>query len=140
MWLLEIFGMVVGVVGLVLINVMLPIAVIAASSGFLVLMLSAYGAICGAIGGEILDHLPYLKHAIPSGFYYLANYISPESAEHAKAALYGNLDKVGAVFGFIGGFFKASLSCITEEERKRKLEWWEKIKRNMKGAPNKAEK
>lgn len=90
---------------------------VGAVTGMLALILAAFGAIYGAIGGEILDHLPYLKHAIPNGFYYLANYISPDAAEKAKIALQGNLDKVGAVMGFLGGFFKASLSCKKDDKK-----------------------
>ena len=96
---------------------MIVAAFFAVVTGTFVLIFSAFGAILGAIGGEILDHLPYLKHAIPNGFYYLANYISPDAAEKAKIALLGNLDKVGAVMGFLGGFFKASLSCKKDDKK-----------------------
>ncbi len=71
---------------------------------------AAIGSITGSFVGEVLDHLPYLKHAIPEGLSYLANYINPEAAKQAKIALEGNLDKVGAAMGFIGGFYKSIVS------------------------------
>ena len=69
---------------------------------------SILGAAIGALCGEILDHIPYLNHAIPEGLYYLANYINPSAAEYARNVLVGNLDKVGAVLGFICGFVALS--------------------------------
>ncbi len=66
-------------------------------------------AALGALCGEILDRTPYLKHAIPDGLNYLAMYITPETAKQAKTALEGNLDKVGAAMGFIGGFYRSAL-------------------------------
>jgi len=71
---------------------------------------AAAGSAFGAIGGEILDHIPYLKRAIPEGIGYLANYINPESAEKATTALKGNLDKIGAALGFFAGFYRKIVS------------------------------
>ena len=73
------------------------------------------GAAVGALCGEILDHIPYLSHAIPEGLYYLTNYINPDAAEYAKTALEGNLDKVGAAIGFIVGLYKSSIAKERED-------------------------
>ncbi|MEM4461086.1 MAG: hypothetical protein QXY70_03040 [Nanopusillaceae archaeon] len=54
------------------------------------------GALIGAVFGEILDHVPYLGPAIQDTLntIFHTNYFT------------GNLDKVGATLGFIGGFFR----------------------------------
>jgi hypothetical protein len=63
------------------------------------LLYAAGGAIIGAICGEILDHLPYLNTAISDTLntIFHTNYFT------------GNLDKLGATLGFIGGFLKVQL-------------------------------
>jgi len=80
-----------------------------------VVVSSTAGAAVGSLCGEILDHIPYLNRAIPEGLYYLANYINPDAAEYAKTDLEGNLDKVGAAMGFIGGFYK-SRTIVKEKD------------------------
>lgn len=69
------------------------------------------GAGVGAITGEILDHLPYLRHAIPEGIAYLGNaFTDQDTIQKAKQCLDGNLDKVGAAVGFIGGYLRSGIS------------------------------
>ena len=76
-----------------------------------VVVASVAGAGFGAIGGEILDHVPYLNHAIPEGIAYIGNAFSDQdTVKNAKEYLQGNLDKVGAAMGFLGGYVKATLS------------------------------
>jgi len=65
--------------------------------GVAVLIGAAGSAALGALAGEIVDHIPYLNYAIPKTLeeIFKTNYF------------YGNLDKLGATLGFIGGFFKS---------------------------------
>ena len=72
---------------------------------------STVGAGFGALGGEILDHIPYLNQAIPKGVAYLGNAFSDsDTTQQVMDYLNGNLDKVGACMGFLGGFVKSTLS------------------------------
>ena len=71
----------------------------------------------GAGMGEILDHVPYFNHAIPDGVGYIANYFNPETAQRGRELLYGNLDKLGAALGFIGGFLKTSTSTSVKHAK-----------------------
>lgn len=81
--------------------------VVAVTAG-LIIAAPIIGCGIGALCGEVLDHTPYFKKAIPEGIAYLTGYINPEASEKSKVLLQGNLDKVGAALGFIGGFFKSS--------------------------------
>ena len=77
-----------------------------------VIFASVAGAGFGAIGGEILDHMPYLNHAIPEGIAYLGNAFSDQdTVEEATQYLQGNLDKVGAAMGFLGGYVRTTVSA-----------------------------
>jgi len=60
-----------------------------------------YGAI-GGLGGEIIDNLPYLSEAIPEGIERLRRILD---GDHKYFYLEGNLDKIGAVVGFVSGYF-----------------------------------
>ncbi len=81
---------------------------VAAVGAGVVVIGATLGAGVGAVCGEILDHVPYLNHAIPEGIGYLSNYIKPENVREAQNTLQGNLDKVGAAMGFVGGFYRSS--------------------------------
>ena len=77
---------------------------------FGILIYAIGGAVVGAVCGEILDYIPYLKDAIPQGLGLLFNFFSLENTLPACNILKGNLDKLGAALGFIGGFFRTSMS------------------------------
>jgi hypothetical protein len=94
----------------------------------LIILGASVGSAVGAIGGEILDHIPYLKKAIPDGIGYLTNYINPDATVNAQAALYGNLDKIGAAMGFIGGFYRSSISYKKEKKHILELREGEEIR------------
>ncbi len=80
------------------------------------LLYGTAGSFMGALAGQICDVVPYVKHAIPEGIGYIAQYISDaETAKHATQALYGNLDKVGAALGFTGGFIRGAISFTKRE-------------------------
>ena len=70
-----------------------------------VLVWVAGSAALGALAGEIVDHIPYLNYAIPKSLEEIlkTNYF------------YGNLDKLGATLGFIGGYFKGIVDVKKEE-------------------------
>ncbi len=68
------------------------------------------GAAFGAIAGQILDWMPYFNHAIPEGIAYVGNAIFGQDAAPTIEYLQGNLDKVGAAAGFLGGFVRAKQS------------------------------
>jgi len=72
------------------------IALVGLGAGFIFLS-ATLGALIGALFGEILDHTPYLNTAISETLntMFHTNYFT------------GNLDKLGATLGFIGGFFKS---------------------------------
>ncbi len=82
--------------------------IVGAGGAAILIVASAAGATLGALAGEILDNVPYIRHAIPEGMCYLANFINPDTAEKAKNAMYGNLDKVGAAVGFLSPYLKSS--------------------------------
>jgi hypothetical protein len=65
---------------------------------------TAAAALVGAAAGEVLDHTPYLRHAIPEGVQLLAAYWNPEAMR--SSYLVRNMDKVGATIG-------AALGVIT---------------------------
>ena len=69
---------------------------------------SCTGAVVGSAIGECLDHIPYLNYAIPQGIAYLGNAFSDQNTvKDTVQYLYGNLDKVGAAVGFIGGYIRS---------------------------------
>lgn len=74
------------------------------------------GTAAGAGMGEIIDHVPYFNRAIPNGIGYIANYFNPEAARTGRELLYGNLDKLGAALGFVGGFLKTSTSVKHQKD------------------------
>jgi len=80
----------------------------AVAVGGVIIIGAIIGSVIGALCGEILDHVPYLNNAIPEGLGYLGSCISGENTETEVEALKGNLDKLGAALGFIGGFFKST--------------------------------
>ncbi len=88
-------------------------AAVTALLGGTIIVGSIVGTAGGALMGEVLDHVPYFKHAIPDGIFYVANYFDPEHARQAREVLYGNLDKLGATLGFIGGFARSSVKVKT---------------------------
>ncbi|MFH1072713.1 MAG: hypothetical protein V1743_04765 [Nanoarchaeota archaeon] len=49
-----------------------------------------------ALAGEVLDHLPYIKTAIPDAV---------KGLTHSDYA-YGHLDQIGAALGFLGYYLK----------------------------------
>jgi CTP-dependent riboflavin kinase len=71
------------------------IALVGLGAG-LIFLSATLGALIGALFGEILDHTPYLNTAISETLntMFHTNYFT------------GNLDKLGATIGFVGGFFK----------------------------------
>ena len=76
-----------------------------------VVLVATTGAGFGALGGQILDMCPYFNHAIPEGIAYLGNaFTEQDTVEKATKGLRGNLDKIGAVAGFLGGYFRVNIS------------------------------
>jgi len=72
---------------------------------------TAINAGIGAITGEVLDHVPYLNHAIPEGIAYIGNAFTDQNTVNETAQyLQGNLDKVCALIGVIRPFFTTTLS------------------------------
>lgn len=65
-----------------------------------------FGAGYGALTGQILDWIPYLNNAIPEGMGYLENIL--HEGNYIKENLQGNIDKVGAVVGFLGYYFNSN--------------------------------
>lgn len=49
-----------------------------------------------ALAGEVMDHVPYVSKAVPEAIKGLTN----------SEYFYGNLDKLGAVLGFVGYYFR----------------------------------
>ena len=76
-----------------------------ASIGYM-LPASLFGAIAGAISGEIIDHLPYFNEAFPYGLSLLLSGLSNGDFDSILELSLGSTDKIGAVFGFAGGFVK----------------------------------
>jgi CTP-dependent riboflavin kinase len=76
-------------------DVGIGIALVGLGAGFIFLS-ATLGALIGALFGEILDHTPYLNTAISETLntIFHTDYFT------------GNLDKLGATLGFVGGFFK----------------------------------
>ncbi|HLC97962.1 MAG TPA: hypothetical protein VJC21_04240 [Candidatus Nanoarchaeia archaeon] len=78
-------------------------------AGVVVVVGASVGAAFGALGGQVLDWIPYLNTAIPEGIAYLGNAVSDtDTTQDTLRYLEGNLDKVGAVMGFVGGYLKSS--------------------------------
>jgi len=69
------------------------------------------GALMGGLAGQICDIIPYVNHAIPEGIAYVGNcFTEGDTAKEATQYLQGNIDKLGAAAGFVGGYFKSTLS------------------------------
>jgi hypothetical protein len=79
-------------------HVGIGIALVGLGAVALAFLSAAAGAAVGALFGEILDNTPYLNTAISDtlNVMFHTNYFT------------GNLDKVGATLGFVGGFFKGT--------------------------------
>lgn len=76
-----------------------------------ILSATTAGTAIGALGGQILDWVPYVNKAIPKGIAYLGNAFSEgDTTEQTLKYLYGNLDKVGACMGFLGGFIRSTIT------------------------------
>ena len=91
-------------------SLMTVLGVTVVGAGVLVIG-STLGAGIGAVCGQILDWVPYLNHAIPEGVAYLGNaFGDTDNTREVIGTLEGNLDKVGAGMGFVGGFLKSSVS------------------------------
>jgi hypothetical protein len=89
--------------------------------GGVMIIYSGLGAAMGAIGGEILDWIPYLNRAIPKGIAYVGNAFSDQdNTKQTIEYLQGNLDKVGAVAGFLGGFVRSTTSSREKKVREEK--------------------
>lgn len=74
------------------------------------------GAFIGGMAGQFCDLAPYLNHAIPEGIAYIGNaFTEGDSTRETINYLTGNLDKVGAVAGFFGVYFKSALSNKKED-------------------------
>ena len=82
--------------------------IVAGIGGVAVMFGASVGAAFGALGGQILDWIPYLNSAIPEGIAYLGNAVSDtDTTQDTLRHLEGNLDKVGAAMGFVGGYLKS---------------------------------
>ncbi|MBI1969029.1 hypothetical protein HYS49_03905 [Candidatus Woesearchaeota archaeon] len=85
--------------------------IVAGVSGVVVMLGASVGAAFGALGGQILDWVPYLNHAIPEGLAYLGNAVSDtDTTQDTLRYLDGNLDKVGAVLGFVGVYIRSNMT------------------------------
>lgn len=75
--------------------------------GIVFLCLSlALGTLCGAIGGELVDQIPYFSHIVPEWTGHLIGIFTSEDTGLKFSEMFvGNLDKIGAVLGFFGGMF-----------------------------------
>jgi hypothetical protein len=82
-----------------------------------VLAATVGSATVGAICGEVLDYVPYLSSAIPEGIEYLARFVNPETTQEVRVTLQGNLDKVGAAAGFVGGFFRTNHTIASNKNK-----------------------
>lgn len=72
----------------------------------LVALQASAGAAFGAIAGQIIDWVPYFNQAIPEGIAYVGNALIGQDTASTIECLQGNLDKVGAAAGFLGGFVR----------------------------------
>ena len=89
----------------------------------LVILVSTGGALLGGLTGEICDNTPYIYSAIPEGIGNLARYfVDSKYVTEATSYMTGNLDKLGAAFGFIGGFFGNRLRCKHNNSTREKIE------------------
>jgi len=76
-----------------------------------IFLFAIFGALIGAITGWIVSHTPILGEAVKSGFSSVFGIESPD------------LVAIGAMLGFIAGFFK---QWDTKDGGKGKEEWFEK--------------